>query len=182
MESRLDHYNKKDKIIYLLGDFNIDLLKFDSCNYSHKFLLMLQSCYLFPTIDKPTRVYNNSATLIDNICTNTPLNLAYSGNLVSDISDHYSQFCITSISKEKPYKTNKKIRHLSKEAIEDFFHDLSKKNLVNKNSDMSIYDVDKSFSVFYKTINNLVNKHAPITPLSKQTETDAQTMDNIWNS
>ena len=42
-----------------LGDFNIDLLKAETCNFSHNFLLSLQSYHFLPTIDKPTRVHNN---------------------------------------------------------------------------------------------------------------------------
>ena len=53
-----------------MGDFNINLLAVETCNYAHKFLLSLQSYSLIPTVDKPTRVYNNSATLIDNIFVN----------------------------------------------------------------------------------------------------------------
>ena len=76
-----------------MGDFNINLLAVETCNYAHKFLLSLQSCSLIPTVDKPTRVYNDAATLIDNIFVNKLGSKIISGNIVSDISDHYSQFC-----------------------------------------------------------------------------------------
>ena len=41
-------YSRKD--IVIMGDFNIDLLKCESSNYSHDFLSSLQSCYLTPAI------------------------------------------------------------------------------------------------------------------------------------
>ena len=53
-----------DKDVYIMGDFNIDLLKCESSQISQDFLLSLQSCYLIPTVDKPTRVHRSSATLI----------------------------------------------------------------------------------------------------------------------
>jgi hypothetical protein len=53
-----------------MGDININLLRSDSCKYTQHFLLSLQSYNFIPTIDKPTRVHNNSATLIDNIFVN----------------------------------------------------------------------------------------------------------------
>ena len=84
-----------------MGDINIDLLKSETCRFSYDFLLALQSCYLIPTIDKPTRVYNDSATLIDNIFVNIPDQVFMSGNVVSDISDHFSQFCILQTIKDK---------------------------------------------------------------------------------
>ena len=55
-----------------MGDFNIDLLKCETSQISQDFLLSLLSCYLIPTVDKPTRVHRTSATLIDNIFVNSP--------------------------------------------------------------------------------------------------------------
>ena len=86
-----------DKDVYIMGDFNIDLLKCESSQISQNFLLSLQSCYLTPTVDKPTRVHRSSATLI----VNNPDQLLASGNIISDISDHFSQFCITTSAKDK---------------------------------------------------------------------------------
>ena len=79
-----------DKDVYIMGDFNIDLLKCESSQISEDFLLSLQSCYLIPTVDQPTRVHRTSATLI----VNNPDKLLTSGNIISDIIDHFSQFCI----------------------------------------------------------------------------------------
>lgn len=56
--------------------------------------MSLQSCYLIPTVVKRTRVRSTSATLIDNIFVNTPEKVLVSGNIISDGSDHFSQFCI----------------------------------------------------------------------------------------
>ena len=50
--------------IYLMGDFNIDLLKYETCSYTQTLLQTMQSFSMFPVVDKPTRVYGNSATLI----------------------------------------------------------------------------------------------------------------------
>ena len=89
------------KDVYIMGDFNIDLLKCETSQVSQDFLLSLRSCYLIPTVDKPTRVHRTSATLIDNIFVNNPDKLLASGNIISDISDHFSQFCITTSAKDK---------------------------------------------------------------------------------
>ena len=63
-------YNEGKCDIYLMGDFNIDLLKYENCTYSQALLHCTQSFSMLPVIDKPTRVYGTSATLIDNIFTN----------------------------------------------------------------------------------------------------------------
>ena len=49
---------------------------------------------MLPTIDKPTRIYRDSATLINNIFVNNLNDLVLSGNVITDLSDHFSQFCI----------------------------------------------------------------------------------------
>ena len=68
-------------------DANIDLLRFETCKYAQNFFQTLQSYSLIPTIDKPTRAHNNSATLIDNIfISNCDVHI-FSGNIVSDISE-----------------------------------------------------------------------------------------------
>ena len=81
------------KTIYLMGDFNLCLLKTEKFQYSQDFLLALKSSYLLPTIDKPACVHRISASLIDNIFVNNPNQVLISGNIITDVSDHFSQFC-----------------------------------------------------------------------------------------
>ena len=89
-----------------MGDFNINLLHVETSCYAQDFLLSLQSFSSIPTIDKPTRVYNTSATLTDNILTNKVDVEITVGilSLTSVVSDHYSQFCISHnfIQRPKP--------------------------------------------------------------------------------
>ena len=59
-----------NKSVYIIGDININLLHAESSRYAQEILLSLQSFSFIPTIGKPTRVHNSSATLIDNILTN----------------------------------------------------------------------------------------------------------------
>ena len=100
MEETIDKFTPTGKNLCLLGDFNLCLQKIEVCNYSPDFLLALQSCYLLPTIDKPTRVHNNSTSLIDNIFVNNPEQVLISGNLITYVSDHFSQFCILTSTRD----------------------------------------------------------------------------------
>ena len=82
-----DNSFKKCKI-FLCGDFNIDLLHFDSHSATGDFLdLSIERGYL-PLISKPTRVTERSATLIDNIYSNSST-IHSSAILINDISDHF---------------------------------------------------------------------------------------------
>lgn len=166
-DEKVELYASMGRHLFIVGDFNIDMLKIGHCNYAHNFLLSLQSCSLFPSIDKPTRVYGNSATLIDNIFISNPDELLYSGNVVSDLSDHYSQFCVMNSNAIK-YKTQKqKIRDYSRFSEATFKNELSQIDwslLIQNASD----NPDKLFSTFYNKLNKVVNKHAPLKPISKR--------------
>ena len=81
-----------------MSDVNINTLCAQTCNCVQQFLDCLQSYALFPTIEKPKRVYNNSPTLMGNIFTNTFCEYFVSGNIVSDVADHLSQSNSTSFS------------------------------------------------------------------------------------
>ena len=52
----------------------------------------MSSYGLLPQILNPTREIGNSSTIIDNIFTNNISNSIQSGNILTDLSDHYSQF------------------------------------------------------------------------------------------
>lgn len=65
---------------------------FESCRFANNFLLSLQSYAFTPVLDKPPRVRSGWAALIDNILINQFNGQVSGGKIVSDISDHFSQF------------------------------------------------------------------------------------------
>ena len=165
-DETIERLSSTNKTIYLMGDFNINLLHSETCNFAQNFLLSLQSLNLMPTIDKPTRIHNKSATLIDNIFINKIGQPIYSGNIVSDLSDHYSQFCIlkrndllTNSTKSKTF-----FRDYSCFSEVEFKKDLGQIDFENSIND----DIDKSFSFFFKKLNKITNKHAPLKPISRR--------------
>lgn len=96
--------NKENKIGYLMGDFNLDLLKYITNNTTTTFIdNMISHCFI-PQITKPTRVNNKTATLIDNIFTNKHLENDSAGIVITDLSDHFGIYHITKIEtiNEKP--------------------------------------------------------------------------------
>ena len=88
--------NSEKKHIYVMGDFNIDLSKVDSHRLTHDYLEFIYSYSLMPTIYKPTRITESTATIIDNILTNTE-NIIKSSILVTNISDHFPTTLSTNI-------------------------------------------------------------------------------------
>ena len=79
----------KNKICALVGDFNIDLLKYDSIGSSCNFYDKVTSYGFRPLILQPTRVTMRSATLIDNIFINDIEANSNGGNITASISDPF---------------------------------------------------------------------------------------------
>ena len=71
---------------YIIGDYNIDLLKCVTNSLTLDFLNNLYSSYFFPIITEPTTVTDKSSTLIDNILINSGDKVFSSGTLCVDIS------------------------------------------------------------------------------------------------
>ena len=63
----LGKITQENKYLYLMGDYNINLLKADQDKKTGNFVDTFFSHMCIPLINKPTRVVDNKATLIDNI-------------------------------------------------------------------------------------------------------------------
>ena len=85
-----ERFSASGKRIVLMGDTNLNLLRFYSCKHAQNFILSLQSFNLTPPINKPTRVHNNSYSLIDNIFLSNIEDNITGGNIISDLTDHFS--------------------------------------------------------------------------------------------
>ena len=122
---------------------------------------MMFSLGLYPLIDKPTRITDHSATLIDNIFTNELDSNINSGLLISDISDHLPIFVvckypdINSISNHK-YTL---IRQTDKKCIDALTNELL---LRNWDDVMGSTGVNIAYDNFIKTFVNLYDKHCPV--------------------
>ena len=105
---KLSHENKKG---ILMGDFNIDLLKYDTHGDSSGFLDTMYASFLQPYISAPSRATPYSKTLIDDIFSNMIEDRSISGNLVTAISDHYGQFLLIKRLSNKKYIANTDVYH-----------------------------------------------------------------------
>ena len=91
LESTLSKVDK-NKIICVIGDFNINPLNYGSHRETNEFINCMVSHYLLPHILQLTRVTDHSATIIDNIFTNaTEFNIV-SGNILNQLADHFNSF------------------------------------------------------------------------------------------
>ena len=125
--------NKPTTSMFIRGDFNIDLLRYDEHVGSAKFIDTMYSNGLYPLIDKPNRITQQSAPLIDNIFTNDMNHdIIICGLFKNDISDNLPVFSISghSISRHK-YQQSKHIRQVNKQSLDAFIKDLDKQSWEN---------------------------------------------------
>lgn len=80
---------------FICGDFNVNLLEYDSDNLCGSFMNLMSSNSLLSLITKPTRINDvtGNHSLLDNIFCKNPV-MYNSGILVSDLSDHYPVFSV----------------------------------------------------------------------------------------
>ena len=156
----LSKINAENRPCYILGDFNIDLLNTNNCN--QLFLNSLLSSGFYPVIDRPTRIREETATLIDNIFVNIHNNQTQSGIWLADITDHLPIYCTLPYD-HKPVPRGK-TAYISKRTY-------SVENMIRFKNDLEIMDwspvfqaegINNKFDKFNNIITELHDKYFPL--------------------
>ena len=166
LQSSLSNPSVANKHVFILGDFNINLLNYDSHTPTFDFFSLLLSQHYLPYIIHPTRVSDQSSTVIDNIFSNVCNLDTKSGNILTQIADHFPQFLIV----RKVGITNKTMSYYqhdySKFDQEKFLADFNNLNFEYLNDNQS--DVNGKFNRFLANLDEIVRKHAPLKKLTKK--------------
>ena len=163
----LDIPAKEQKTIFLLGDFNVDLLKYEQCKATNAFSDFLSSNIFLPHIVQPTRITSHQKTLIY-IFSNHNSQAIVSGNLTATISDHLPQFFIAPriLSNVPNRKTNIFEDDWSKFNIEEFILDYCSVDWCHT-SKLQNHKVDASFPNLFDSMSNILDKHATFKKITK---------------
>ena len=118
---------------YMNGDYNIDLLQSHTNNHYNAFYENVTSQGFFPKISRPTRSFENSHSLIDNIFSNNLCKPHISGILTHHISDHFMNFCIVeSKTKKKPIPTKYiEVENVNPKSVANFKNCVAKSELIS---------------------------------------------------
>ena len=129
----LEILSKEQKQVFLLGDFNINLLNYNDHQPTNDFLDSLASNSFIPYILHPTRITSHSKTLIDNIFSNYISHEIISGNITATISAPLPQFPFVPniLSNFSTQKSNFYERDWSKFKQENFTPDYFDKDWVD---------------------------------------------------
>ena len=160
-------YGSKPCIIS--GDFNINMLNYANPS-SQSFIDLLTSHSFLPLIEKPTRITDTSATLIDNIWSNI-LPSPESGVLLSDISDHLPIFTFI----QSP-NSNAEFSHKNNVS---FTRNFSNVNLQNVIANLHLFDwtdvfccnnSETAYNTFMDNFNYLYDKNIPLVRYNPKTK------------
>ena len=157
----VDSLRLENKVIYITGDFNVDLLKFRESNDATNLLTLFTANNFVCTIAHPTRVTATTATLIDHLWTNNGINLINNGIIYSDISDHFPVFSKFSYKSKSNSKQDVVIeyRKISDSNIENFKNDLLD---VHWDLILNTNNVEVAYSNFMLVFKSHFFKHFPL--------------------
>ena len=150
----------EDKLLHLMGDFNINILECDNNRPTANFIDLMYSNSLFPLITKPTRVAQNSISLIDNIyCNDIEALEKLNGILFTDISDHFPVFSVNYNNTTKNFEHVYKSRIYSTKNINIFKNRLQ---VCDWNYIIENTDGKKAFTDFYQKFCTLYDESFPL--------------------
>ena len=158
---------KENKSLLIMGDFNINLVNYDSQLETNDLINLMASHYLLPDILHPTRVTDHSATIFDNIFHNTLKFDTLIGNLLTKISDHFPQFLVIE-NAAVDYKNCSLFQYdyskFSEHLFLDDFKKLSWEDTLNNQN----LNIDVKFDRFYEKVYSTVIHHAPMKKVNKK--------------
>ncbi len=158
----LEQLNTKNTPVYLFGDFNLDILTFDSNPLVNDYINLLFSHGFLQIITKPTRCTSSSGTLIDHCITNATHREHLSRIITNKISDHFPIL----------YKINKNESRKNPKIVQ--FRDFSDVNINNFKLYLSsldwgsIYEIDDTQIVCNKIMENFNHAFELFFPLKIQ--------------
>ena len=139
----------------ILGDFNYCLIN----NKNNKMTKVLDTNGFTQLIDTPTRVTNNSSSLIDHIYTNDTRKISQSGVIESGISDHFITYCTRKIVRGQIGKHNTVKTRPMKDYSKESFIDLL--NECNWELVYQSRDVDEAWEKFSTMFTQVLDDIAP---------------------
>ena len=158
VEPILEEIQSKNKLAYILGDYNINILKYKKHSSTGNFLDLMYSNNFIPTITRPTR--SISSTLIDNIYTNNIDDLMSTthGILICDITDHFPVFNIIPAIEDREldlYSYRRIIDFKNKQIFKDLVANANWENIFSYN------DTQSPFTAFHSKLVKLYDQAFP---------------------
>ena len=150
-------------------DHNLDLLKSGIHRQTQLFLTDLLEKNIYPTITRPTRIWQNTATLIDNVFVSKNLHTYFESLIIlDDISDHLPLLVLlkqTKLLDNKPI--NFESRKLNENMIMLIKHKLFQVNWTKR---LNATNCSDNFDLFSTKLNEIMDSVSPLTKVKISTK------------
>src|SRR6267154_4333915 len=167
-------FRKFQECCFLAGDFNVDILKYDTNHEVSRFVDLLISFNFFPLSTIPTRVTDTSATIIDHVYYRSNLAIkdciiddALNGCLSVDISDHLANFIVLPLLKAKNINKDRPFTRIFSKSNKEKFNNL----LLNADWSTRVYnhsDVNVAYANFLAVLRIHYEECFPLTKISRK--------------
>ena len=176
LERCLNKISYEGCLSIISGDFNIDGLKINADKHTSYFYECMMANMFIPSITLPTRITENTMTLIDNVfikMNKKTMSSVVSGNIFSDITDHLPNFTVLhDVCVKDRLNCRPMIRLFGEKNIGKFTREFS-------DLDWSQYyqsvHVDEMLNLFYTRYSCSFENNFPLTRLSRK-----RSKDKVW--
>ena len=157
----VDLINTENKQCLIMGDMNVDLLKYQNHAKTNQYTDSLFSNGLVPLITIPTRVSRSSATLIDHMYSNRIATNATSGVIITDLADHYGTFYLAD---KQTHDGKPKLSGINKRLFTDKNMETFKNLLQDTDFEyvFSSHCPSEAYSIFLRYFNNALEEAFPM--------------------
>ena len=146
--------------VFIYGDFNLNVLELANNKFISEYVETVFSFGFLQLITKPTRINENSSTLIDHILTNSNVQEHDTFIICSDLSDHFPIAHQLNFTKTKQKTLTYETRSLTEHNIERFKTAISDYNWAHVKSQMCAQEAANNF---LSTFDTLFNAFFPLT-------------------
>ena len=181
VEAMQNHLGKLDKssTCIIAGDINLDIAKQENPHISKYTEILLENNFL-PCINIPTRFTDTSATTIDHINIRVPINKIHNkmsaGCLITDITDHLSNFVILNVEHKNTNKERPLIRLFNKKNIDNFNQNITNDPPLLPHPRSN--DVNILLAEFSHNLKKALDKYFPFVKLSRKKSKDKPYINN----
>ena len=163
------------KKIYICGDFNLNLIHYEINNSVRSFVDLCFEFSYMPLINKPSRVSMHSATAIDHIWHNRLDSTLKCGILMSDTSDHFSPFVISSGSiDDAEVEDSFFVYRCWKNMESEEFYDYVSGSIYEYTHNSNLDNIDVSVDRLVCILQNALDKFCPMIKVKCSRDKDKQ--------
>ena len=158
LQNCLSKIDVKEKC-YIFGDFNYDLAQTTENTHVYEFTEIMLNHSFFSVTNKPTRITDTTATVLDQLWANSFCYAVKSNILLHPISDHLPIFmCINLCMDNSSACTT--VRCFNDNNMSKFYHELEN---IDELPILNESDVNESFTCFMKEYNRVFENCFPLT-------------------